>query len=100
MEKVTIEKAKNELIEIFGAVSAEEFRKRKEHISWYSDNEDGLTFFIDRNVTERGEVFEKLQEYFKERVIEGGYCKVPPLTLVWTTFELRKGKPNNQQLWN
>lgn len=96
MEKVTIEKAKNDLIEIFGAVSAEEFRKRKEHVSWYSDNGYGVTFFIDKNVTGRGEVFEKLQEYFKGRVIEGGYCKVPPITIVWTTFELKQGNPNNK----
>ena len=94
MEKVTIEKAKNDLIEIFGAVSSEEFRKRKEHLSWYSENEDGVTFFIDKNVTERGEVFEKLQEYFNERVIQGGYCELSPITLVWTSFELKKGKPN------
>lgn len=94
MEKVTIEKAKRDIVEIFGAVSPEEFRKRKEHLSWYSENEDGVTFFIDKNVTERGEVFEKLQEYFKERVIKGGYCTVSPITLLWTSFELKKGKPN------
>lgn len=94
MEKITIEKAKNDLIGIFGAVSHEEFRKRKEHLSWYSDNDDGVTFFIDKNITERGEVFKKLQEYFEERVIKGGYCTVSPLTLVWTSFELKKGKPN------
>ena len=94
MEKITIEKAKNDLIGIFGAVSHEEFRKRKEHLSWYSDNDDSVTFFIDKNVTERGEVFQKLQEYFEERVIKGGYCNVSPITLVWTTFELKKGKPN------
>lgn len=94
MKKITIEKAKNELIEIFGAVSSEEFRKRNEHLSWYSENEDGVTFFIDKNVTERGEVFEKLQEYFEERVINGGYCVLSPITLVWTSFELKKGKPN------
>lgn len=94
MEKITIEKAKNELIEIFGAVSSEEFRKRNERLSWYSENEDGVTFFIDKNVTERCEVLEKLQEYFKERVINGGYCELSPITFVWTSFELKKGKPN------
>lgn len=94
MEKITIENAKNDLMEIFGAVSSEEFRKRKEHLSWYSENEDGVSFFIDKNVTERGEVFEKLQKYFEERVIKGGYVTVSPITLVWTSFELKKGKPN------
>lgn len=94
MEKVTIEKAKNDLIKIFGAVSFEEYRKRKEHLSWYSENEDSVSFFIDKNVTERGEVFEKLQEYFEERVIKGGYCTVSPITLLWTSFELKEGKPN------
>ena len=94
MEKITIEKAKNDLIGIFGAVSHEEFRKRKEHLSWYSDNDDSVTFFIDKNVTERGEVLQKLKAYFEERVIKGGYCNVSTITLVWTTFELKKGKPN------
>lgn len=94
MEKITIEKAKNDLIEIFGAVSSEEFIKRKEHLSWYNEYEDGVNFFIDKNVTERGEVFEKLQEYFKERVIKGGYCELSSITLAWTTFELKKGKLN------
>lgn len=94
MEKVTIEKAKNDIIEIFGAVSYEEFRKRKEHLSWYSENKDGVTFFIDKNVTERGEVMQKLQEYFEERIIKDGYCTVNPITFVWTTFELKEGKPN------
>lgn len=94
MKKVTIEEAKNDLVEIFGAVSHEEFRERNEHLSWYSENDNGVTFFIDKKVTERGEVFEKLQEYFKKRVIEGGYCVLSPITLVWTSFELKKGKPN------
>ena len=94
MKKITIEKAKNDLIGIFGAVSYEEFRKRKEHLSWYNDNDDSVTFFIDKNVTERGEVLQKLQEYFEEKVIKGGYLTVSPITLVWTSFELKKGNPN------
>lgn len=94
MEKVTIEEAKEDLVEIFGAVSSEEFRRRKEHLSWYSDTGDGVSFFIDKNVTGRGEVFKKLQQYFEERVIEGGYCTVSPITFIWTTFELKQGKPN------
>ena len=94
MEKVTIEKAKNDLIWIFGAVSYEEFRKRKEHLSWYNETKDGVIFFIDKNVTDRGEVLQKLQEYFEERIIKGGYCTVNPTTLVWTTFALKEGKPN------
>lgn len=93
MEKVTIEQAKNDLIEIFGAVSAEEFRKRREHLSWYFEHRDGVNFFIDKNVTERGEVLEKLQKYFEERVIEVGYCTVSPITFVWTSFVLRKVIP-------
>lgn len=94
MEKVTIEKAKNDLKEIFEAVSAEDFRKRKEHLSWYNETKDGVIFFIDKNVTERDEALQKLQEYFEERIIKGGYCTVSPITLVWTTFELKQGKPN------
>lgn len=94
MKKVTIQEAKNDLKEIFEAVNAEDFRKRKEHLSWYNETKDGVIFFIDKNVTERDEALQKLQEYFEERIIKGGYCTVSPITLVWTTFGLKQGKPN------
>lgn len=42
---------------------------------------------------ERYEVISKLQDYFKDKVIEGGYLEVSPITFVHTTFEVKRGKP-------
>lgn len=95
MEKVSIEKATEDLKGIFNAVTFAEFKKKGEHLSWYNVTEDGeVTFYIDKQRCERLEVIERLQEYFADKVIDGGYCSVSPITLVWTTFELKKGKLN------
>ena len=93
MEKITIEKAKNDLIEIFNAVTFEEFRNG-DHLSWYSEDNDVVTFHIDKQRCERFETIEKLREYFDDKVIDGGFCSISPITFVWTDFELKKGKPN------
>lgn len=92
--KVTIQQATEDLKQIFNAVTFAEFQKKGEHLSWYNATEDGeTTFYIDKQQCERGEAIYRLQEYFSDKVIDGGYCSVDPITLVWTTFELKKGKP-------
>lgn len=91
MEKITIEKATEVLKEMFGAVTQEEFQAKKEHVSWYSVNQDGeVTFYIDKQQHERDEVIDMLRKYFLGKRIENGYCSVSGITLVWTTFELKK----------
>lgn len=50
-------------------------------------------FQIDKQQFPRLEVLSKLQDYFKDKIIDGGYLKVDGITFVLTTFEVLKGKP-------
>jgi len=51
------------------------------------------TFCINKNKFERYEVIDKLQEYFIDKNIAGGYCIVEPITFVFTVFKIEKGSP-------
>ena len=93
MEIVSIKKATEDLKEKFNALTYEEFRIRKEHANWYNTDNGTVTFFIDKQVMSRGETITILQQYFTGKVIDGGFCSISPITFVWTTFELKKGKP-------
>lgn len=50
-------------------------------------------FFIKKQHFERFEVIEKLQDYFKDKIIADGYIKVSPITIAFTSFEVKVGKP-------
>lgn len=50
-------------------------------------------FYIDKRHFERFEVISKLQEYFRDKVIDGGYLSVDSVTFVFTIFEVKIGKP-------
>lgn len=92
MEKITIEKATQDLKEIFNAVTVDEFRNG-DHLSWYKMENGESFFFIDKQRHERGETIEILQNYFADKVIDGGYCTLDAISFVWTTFEIKKGTP-------
>ena len=47
---------------------------------------DTAEFFIDKKHFERYEVLQKLKEYFADKVIDGGWCRVDNITFVWTQF--------------
>jgi hypothetical protein len=53
----------------------------------------GRKFNIDKRKFERGDVIEKLQNYFSDKVIDGGYLKVGNITFVFTDFEVCEGHP-------
>lgn len=89
MEKVSIEKATEDLKEIFAAVSPSE-RKESEHLSWYETRNGEATFYIDKKHYDRGKTINLLQNYFSDKVVDGGYCSIDPITFVWTTFKLKK----------
>ena len=66
--------------------------------SW-KDREDGKSFadkgdfFIDKRDCERCEAMAKLKEYFKDKTIKGGQCRVEGITLLWTVFHIEdRGK--------
>lgn len=45
-------------------------------------------FLIDKRKFSRFEVIDKLQEYFADKVIEGGGCYISPITFVFTSIEI------------
>lgn len=53
----------------------------------------GAMFMIDKRYMERFMVIGKLQEFFAERYIEGGQCRVDAITLIYTVFFIEDRPP-------
>ena len=67
------------------------FGQHDGHQSFYTEKEDGTaTFFFDKNQYWRDEVIQRLVEYFNDKVIIDGQCRIDSITLVWTTVHLEK----------
>lgn len=49
----------------------------------------GTQFCIDKKHFTRNEVISKLQDYFDKYRIEGCYCSIFPITVVWTDFSIK-----------
>lgn len=63
------------------------------------NNEIGTTesngkFYIQKQQFGRGTVIDMLQNYFSDKFIDGGYCSVGNITMVFTTFEVLAGTPS------
>ena len=84
MSKIPITEVVTDLRELF------ELNKEHEFGSRNNNNK----FFIDKRQFERFEVINKLQNYFRDKVIDGGYLKLGSITFVYTDFEVLEGKPN------
>jgi len=50
-------------------------------------------FNIDKRKFERLVVIDMLQTYFADKVVKGGYLQVGSITLAFTDFEIKKGRP-------
>lgn len=59
----------------------------------FASYENKNIFNIDKRQFNRLQVIEMLQEYFKDKVIIGGYLIVDPITFVFTTFRICEGVP-------
>ncbi len=64
----------------------------KVNIDLASNEADGK-FFICKQCFERYVVINMLQEYFQDKVIDGGYLEVGSITFVHTSFEVLAGTP-------
>ena len=53
-------------------------------------------FLIDKRKFERLQVIDMLQNYFSDKVIDGGYVEISPITFVHTEFEIKNGHPIRQ----
>lgn len=52
-----------------------------------TEKENGdATFMIDKRYMERFEVIDKLREFFADKFIDGGQCRVDNITFVFTAF--------------
>jgi len=83
-------------VEIFTVVS--DLRKLfnindENNMAIHLSSGDKDSFMINKQYKERLEVIDILQEYFANKVIIDGYCEVHNITFVFTTFEIKKGKP-------
>lgn len=61
----------------------------------FASSENQGKFMIDKRIFERLQIISMLQEYFSDKLIDGGYLIVDSITFVYTTFEVKAGKPDN-----
>lgn len=88
MARTTIPRSQviSDLRDLFGLPS-EGKRKDDTGCSFCTVKEnDTADFCIDKKHFERYEVLQKLNEYFADKVIDGGWCRVDNITFVWTQF--------------
>lgn len=50
-------------------------------------------FMIHKQSFEMCKVIEMLQDYFKDKYIDGGYITIRPICLLFTSFEIKTGNP-------
>ena len=75
--RVSIQQAISEIEKIFGCTETNQYHEVGKG-----------AFLIDKQKFERYEVIEKLQEYFADKVIDGGGCWISPITFVFTSIEI------------
>lgn len=98
MEKVKLQKAKEDLKKIFEENGAKfktydvEKDVQENNSSFIIDN----TFMIDKRHIERNDVIALLVDYFQDRCVENGGCSIGAITLCWTDVTLYdKDNPQN-----
>lgn len=85
-KQVEISTVVSDLCNLFGI-------NENNNLSFHFSDKDGDRFVINKGQFERLQVLDMLQDYFSDKVVKGGYCKVGDITLVFTDFEILKGKP-------
>lgn len=53
-----------------------------------SEKDGSAAFMVHKTYLDRYEVIGKLQEFFSDKYIVGGQCRVDGITLVWTMFHI------------
>ena len=81
--KVTIEKTISDLKELFKTENNE-----------FGTMQNEGNFYIQKKQFERYEVISMLQEYFSDKYIDGGYCRIGNITFVFTDFKIISGVPS------
>ena len=64
---------------------------REDNVSrLFEEENDNATFMLDKRKYERGEIIEKLSEYFKNVSIIDGHCRIAGITFVFTTVKVEE----------
>jgi len=82
-QKVSIEKTISDLKELF-----------KTENNQFGTTENEGNFYINKKQFERFQVINMLQNYFSDKFIDGGYCSVGNITMVFTDFKILSGVPS------
>lgn len=76
---------------IKGLFNVKTFEAHEDGESFVSLKENGeATFFFDKRQYWRDDVINRLVEYFNDKVIIDGQCRIDSITFVWTTVYLEK----------
>lgn len=90
MKQISKQEAVEGLIQVFSAVP---FEERKEGSNFYAENDGSVSFYIDKRNHERYEVIEKAKDYFADKNIVEGQCRIENMTLLWTVLHI-EGRKN------
>lgn len=55
-----------------------------------AEKDDSVTFMVNKQYLERFEVIERLRDYFEDKYIDSGQCRIESLTFVYTVFFIEK----------
>lgn len=62
------------------------------------EENDTATFMLDKRKYERGEIVEKLSEFFKDVNIVDGLCRIEDITFVFTTVKIEERRKKEDLL--
>ena len=92
--EITMKEAIDGIIGLFEILPWE---KREDEKSFYTVKEDGTaSFFFDKRQYMRDEVIERLVNYFNNKIITNGQCRIDNMTLVWTTVHIEPRNINQE----
>lgn len=78
---------KQETVEALKELFDYENNKESKNMLVVENKEEGsTTFMVYKQYMERFEVIDKLREFFADKVIDGGQCRVDNITFLFTAF--------------
>lgn len=78
---------KQETVEALKELFDYENNKESKNVLVVENKEEGRTeFMIKKQYMERFEIIDKLREFFADKVIDGGQCRIDNITFVFTSF--------------
>lgn len=92
--EITMKEAIDGVVGLFDILPWDE---RVDEKSFYTVKEDGTaSFFFDKRQYMRDEVISRLVNYFNDKVITDGQCRIDNMTLVWTTVHIEPRNINRE----